>query len=75
MAVPMLAEAAETVTVPDAICVPENVLLSVKVQVPARIASSLEVLAPVTFAGCRTFASSGRSALRTLSTSVKRAVE
>ena len=61
--------------VPDAVSVPENVLLSVKVRVPSRIAGSLEMLAPVAFADCRAFASSSRSALRTLSTSVKRAFE
>jgi hypothetical protein len=40
VAVPMLAEAAETVTVPEAVSVPEKVLLPLNVWVPARIASS-----------------------------------
>ena len=43
MAVPIVAAAAETVTVPAAVNVPVNVLLPVKVWVPARIANSLEV--------------------------------
>lgn len=43
VAVPMLAEAAETVTVPDAVSVPVKLLLPVNVWVPARIANSLEV--------------------------------
>ena len=47
VAVPMLAEAAETVTVPEAVNMPEKVLLPVKVCVPARIASSDEVFGSV----------------------------
>ncbi|TDQ63331.1 hypothetical protein EV658_1024 [Phaeovulum veldkampii DSM 11550] len=40
----MLAEAADTVPVPEAVSVLENVLLPEKVCVPVRIANSLEVL-------------------------------
>lgn len=43
----MLADAAKTVTVPEAVSVPEKVLLPVKVWVPARIANSDEVFGSV----------------------------
>ena len=47
VAVPMVAEAADTVTVPEAVRVPEKVLLPLNVWVPARIASSDEVFGSV----------------------------
>jgi hypothetical protein len=47
VAVPMVALAADTVTVPEAVSVPEKVLFPVKVCVRARIASSEEVFGRV----------------------------